>query len=138
MEMPSRKESLLLIVIVMLCTSVQIATDLYTPSLPAIANHFRVKMGRGQLTMTLFLVGLGVFNLLYGPLSEGIGRKKTLLIGVSIAVVGSFICYSAVSLHWVDSCREQAWLLVHPFGAASSVTRLIREISHAWGVWLFL
>ena len=85
--------------IVMIGSLTQIATDLYTPSLPAIAHFFHVRIGLSQLTLTVFMAGVAVTNLIYGPLSEGIGRRKAILIGLSIATVGAFISLSAHNIH---------------------------------------
>lgn len=85
-------------VIVLIATLTQICTDIYTPSLPAIAHDLHTTLGQLQMTMALFMAGVAITNLIYGPLSEGIGRRYTLMIGISIALVGTLICLNSHSI----------------------------------------
>lgn len=88
-----------LLIVLLIGTLVQITTDIYTPSLPAIAQALNADLGQSQWTMTFFIIGVTVTNLIYGPLSEVIGRRWTLMIGILIAVVGTAICVFAHSIH---------------------------------------
>lgn len=88
----------LLIMITVIATLMQICTDVYTPSIPAIAHDLGGTIGQAQLTMAYFIAGVAVTNLIYGPLSEGIGRRWTLVIGISIGVIGVIICLCAYSI----------------------------------------
>lgn len=58
-----------------------------------------------QLTFSAYLVSYGVFQLVYGPLSDQIGRKPTLLVGLSIAVMGSVWAALATSLPMLTAAR---------------------------------
>ena len=88
-----------MVIIIFVATLTQVATDIYTPSIPAIASHFESTLGYVQLTMSFFLAGLAIFNLIYGPLSEGIGRRLTLVIGILIALCGTLLCIYADSIN---------------------------------------
>ncbi len=70
---------------------------LIVPALPAIQQFFDVSVGQAQLTVTAYLIGYGVGQLGYGPLANGLGRKKALAIGLSVAIVGSLACIFAAS-----------------------------------------
>lgn len=59
------------------------------PSLPAMATALGVSYGTLQLTLTLYLVGVALGQLAYGPLSDRFGRKPLLLIGLVLYVLGS-------------------------------------------------
>lgn len=70
----------------------------YVPSLPRIAHDLGVPYAWAQLTMTSYLLGYAVSQLFYGPLSDRFGRKKIMLIGASIFVIGSVVCFSSYSI----------------------------------------
>ena len=69
-----------------------VSAVLFTPSLPSIQAFFQISAGEAQLTITTFLAGYALGQLPYGPLANGIGRKKTLYVGVSLAIFGSLCC----------------------------------------------
>ncbi len=66
-----------------------ITTDLYLPALPAVARDLSVDMAQLQLTLTALLLAFGVSQLLWGPLSDRIGRKPVLTMGLSVYVLAS-------------------------------------------------
>lgn len=78
---------------------------LFTPALPTIAEFFHVTSGMAQLTVTLFLVGYALGQLPYGPLSNKIGRKPTLYIGLIVSIFGSLLC-------GIGGQLNQFWLLI--------------------------
>lgn len=83
--------------VLMLATSVSIlATDLYTPSLPRLADVFGVPAETVQLTMTLNLAGFAFGQLLYGPVSDRFGRRPVMLFGVLLFT----LCSAACALAW--------------------------------------
>jgi Bcr/CflA subfamily drug resistance transporter len=89
------------IIIVLLAISGLIGTDLFVPSLPAIAQQFHQPANATQLLSSLFLLGFTFSQLCYGPLSDRIGRRMPLIIGISIFVIGSGICLFASSFHGI-------------------------------------
>ncbi|KAF5282914.1 hypothetical protein FQR65_LT14114 [Abscondita terminalis] len=52
-----------------------------------------------QLTITWFLVGYAIGQLLYGPLANRLGRKSSLYTGIGIQIVSSFLCILAGLIH---------------------------------------
>jgi DHA1 family bicyclomycin/chloramphenicol resistance-like MFS transporter len=52
-----------------------LGTDLYLPSMPAIAQDFGLDVGQIARTMTAFLIGFGIAQLLSGPLCDRFGRR---------------------------------------------------------------
>lgn len=68
-----------------------LSTDLYLPSLPAIAQHFAASSGYAQLTLSAYLVGYAIGLPLYGPLSDRRGRKSVLLFGLVLYGVANAI-----------------------------------------------
>ncbi len=72
---------------------------IFTPALPEIADYFRISEGQSQLTMTLFLVGYAIGQLIYGPLANRFGRKKAFYIGIAVATIGSIVSILSEPLH---------------------------------------
>ncbi len=116
----SRK--LTLLVILLVGTLTQIATDIYTPSLPAISQALHTTLGAVQLTMTWFILGVALTGLFYGPLSEVIGRRWAIIIGTVIAIIGSVVCLFAKDIMWLQIGRLIQGL---GLGAASALWRSI-------------
>ncbi len=88
-----------LILIVLVACLTQFASDIYTPSLPAIAKSFNVPVNLSQLSLVIYLFGVAISQLIYGPLSECFGRKPMLTLGIVIMLVGSLLCMFAPSIH---------------------------------------
>jgi DHA1 family bicyclomycin/chloramphenicol resistance-like MFS transporter len=82
----------------LICVTGPFAIDMYLPALPAIEAALGTSVTGAQLTLVAYFLAYGVFQLVYGPLSDQIGRKKTLLIGMSIFSVGAVICAAAPSI----------------------------------------
>ena len=77
----------------MACTS--LSTDLYLPALPAMEADLH---GDSELTVTGFVVGFALAQLVWGPISDRIGRKKPLIIGMALFAVGSVGCALSSSI----------------------------------------
>jgi len=58
------------------------------PSLPWIAKDFAVSHEQVQILISIYLLGFGPSQFIYGPVSDALGRKKVLLIGLMIAMMG--------------------------------------------------
>ena len=65
---------------------------LFTPGLPEITKQFAIPSGETQWTVTIFLIGYAIGQLIYAPIANHLGRKPTLYIGISIALLGSLFC----------------------------------------------
>lgn len=75
-----------------------ISTDLYLPSLPAIGEAFGTGTSEVQLTLSVFLVGFAVSQLIYGPLSDRYGRRPVLLLALLIYLAATVACGLAGSI----------------------------------------
>lgn len=93
-----KQENILFILLVLISTLGQVSSDLYLPSLPAIAENLGASFKAVKLTITAFMIGFAIAPLIYGPLSDGIGRHKPLLFGLSLCLLGTIICFSAQSI----------------------------------------
>lgn len=61
------------------------------PALPATARALGMSIGSAQLTITLYLVGLALGQLVYGPISDRFGRRPVLLAGLSLFTGASIL-----------------------------------------------
>lgn len=73
--------------------------NMYLPSMPGIARALGVEFTTIQLTLSFYLAGMAAGQLIIGPLSDRVGRRPVLLVGLSVFVIGSLICLAAQSIH---------------------------------------
>lgn len=93
-----------------------LSIDLYLPALPSLQSHFHAAADSVQLTLTACLVGLAVGQALAGPLSDSLGRRKPLLIGVAAYALASLLCAFAPSVSALTTGR-----LVQGFAGAAGI-----------------
>jgi len=68
------------------------AIDMYLPALPAIGVDLRADTSAVQMSLMAFFLSLGVGQLIYGPVSDMVGRKPPLYFGLALFTVGSIGC----------------------------------------------
>ncbi|WP_046472144.1 multidrug effflux MFS transporter [Allosalinactinospora lopnorensis] len=83
---------MLVLILGLLTATGPLATDLYLPAFPEIAEDLGASEARIQLTLTAMMVGLALGQLVIGPLSDACGRRGPLLVGVAVFTVASFLC----------------------------------------------
>lgn len=93
-----------------------LSIDMYLPALPNLARDFHTSPTLAQLSLTFFLLGLSLGQLVAGPVSDVYGRRKPLIIGLIIYFIVSFLCVYSPSI----------WLLV--------VLRLFQGLAGSAGV----
>ncbi|MBP0446662.1 multidrug effflux MFS transporter [Roseomonas sp. SSH11] len=96
------------------------------PALPRIAADLAVPYGAAQLTLTLFLVGVALGQLIYGPLSDRFGRRPVLLWALSLYLVASALSAFAPSMAWLGLGR-----VAQAMGACSGMVlgrAIIRDV----------
>ncbi|MEO6089459.1 MAG: multidrug effflux MFS transporter [Umezawaea sp.] len=69
-----------------------LSIDMYLPAMPRMAGDLHAADATVQLTLTSFIIGLAIGQLLIGPLSDSLGRRRPLLFGLGLYVVGSVLC----------------------------------------------
>jgi DHA1 family bicyclomycin/chloramphenicol resistance-like MFS transporter len=74
-----------------------LSIDMTLPSLPATAVALGTSPATVQLTVTLFLAAFAVAQLVHGPLSDRIGRRRVLLGGLLVYLAGGLACWAAPS-----------------------------------------
>jgi DHA1 family bicyclomycin/chloramphenicol resistance-like MFS transporter len=87
------------VLLMALCTSlVALSIDAMLPALPDIGQSFGIQRANTQqFIITLLFAGLAVGQMIAGPLSDNIGRKKAIYIGLVIFIIGSLLSYFAPS-----------------------------------------
>ena len=76
----------------------QISTSIYIPSMPFLVEDLDATPKAVNLTLSVFLYGFAVGQLIYGPLSDRFGRRPVLLAGVGLYLAASFACIFAPSI----------------------------------------
>jgi DHA1 family bicyclomycin/chloramphenicol resistance-like MFS transporter len=94
--------------------------DAYLPALPALSAEMGATDSQAQLTITGLLLGLGLGQLLVGPLSDAVGRRKPLLTGLVAHGLASVLCALAPSITMLAVTRTLQGLA----GAAVAVVSM--------------
>ncbi|MFC4323034.1 multidrug effflux MFS transporter [Litchfieldia salsa] len=79
--------------------------DMYLPSFPTIVNEFGTTASLVQISLTTCLLGLGLGQLIIGPMSDVLGRRKPLLIFLSLYLLASIICAIAPNIYFFIAAR---------------------------------
>lgn len=81
-----------ILILMFLATLGPIATDIYLPSIPAIASSFNVPLSTVQLSIATYMLGYSIGALFHGTLSDIFGRKPIVLTCLYVAIIGGVIC----------------------------------------------
>lgn len=79
--------------------------DMYLPALPRIADELGVSSSVAQLTLTGTLAGLALGQLVVGPLSDSLGRRRPLMAGIVLHMVASLLCLFAPNIELLGVAR---------------------------------
>jgi DHA1 family bicyclomycin/chloramphenicol resistance-like MFS transporter len=82
-----------------------LALDMYLPALPEVTGALRAPAATVQLTLTACLVGMALGQLVIGPLSDRLGRRRPLLAGLAVYVVATALCALAPNVELLIACR---------------------------------
>ena len=93
MSQSTFKKTPLLLAMMIIATG-QVGVSIYLPSLPLIASDLSVTQVDVQLLVTLFLVGFGLSQLFYGPMSDAVGRRPIFLLGQGVYLIGTIVCFT--------------------------------------------
>ena len=94
------------------------AVDMYLPALPSIGQSLGASMPAVQASLIVFFISLGVGQLIYGPLSDMLGRKAPLRFGLVLFAAGSVGCAMApdiqtlVVLRFVQGLGASAGMVI--------------------------
>jgi DHA1 family bicyclomycin/chloramphenicol resistance-like MFS transporter len=82
-----------------------LSIDMSLPALPALSRAFHAPPAEAQLTLTLFLIGYAVSQIVCGPLSDAFGRRRVLLAGLVVFTVAGFGCFASRTLPMLIAMR---------------------------------
>jgi DHA1 family bicyclomycin/chloramphenicol resistance-like MFS transporter len=82
-----------------------LALDLYLPALPQLAGDLRTSEASAQLSLSMCMIGLALGQLLVGPVTDRVGRRRPLLIGVALFAVTAVLCAIAPSIEVLLALR---------------------------------
>jgi DHA1 family bicyclomycin/chloramphenicol resistance-like MFS transporter len=103
-----------------------LATDMYLPTLPSIANAFAASVATVQWTLSVFIAAFALAQLVAGPLSDRFGRYPVIVSGVAIYFAGSLVCALAPTIGVLIGGR-----LLQAVGACAcivSVRAVVRDL----------
>lgn len=92
-------------VLAMLTALGPLSTDFYLPSLPEIVRVMETDVAGAQATLSSFLFGFAAGQIVWGPLSDRLGRKPVLLAGLAIFLVATLACAFAPSVEALTIAR---------------------------------
>ena len=87
-----------LIALTLICCLGQFGIDIVSPSLPAISAFYHISINTAQWSMVIYLLSFSLSPAFYGPLADKLGRKKPLLCGLLLMLMGSIICTVASTI----------------------------------------
>jgi len=111
-----RRLALLIVILGGLCTIGPFATDLYLPALPTVASDLGATTQAIALTVTTFLAGLALGQMLAGPLSDAYGRRLPLIVGLGVFAASALACALTPSVGVLVGVR-----FVQGFAGASGI-----------------
>lgn len=78
--------------VVLLTMIAPLATDMYVPAFPIVGDDLAASATQVQLTLTTFFVGMALGQLVGGPVSDQLGRRRPLLVSLAVMLVASTVC----------------------------------------------
>ncbi len=126
--MTTRPQSSFSIVFILglLAMLMPLSIDMYLPALPVIAEQFGVPAGSAQMTLSTYILGFALGQLLYGPMADSLGRKPVVLGGTLVFAGAAAACAMAQSIDHLIVMR-----FFHGLAAAAAsvvINALMRDI----------
>ncbi|WP_298144641.1 multidrug effflux MFS transporter [uncultured Acinetobacter sp.] len=103
------------------------AIDMYLASMPQMSTDLKVSYAATQWTLTIFLMAMGLGQLIFGPLSDAYGRRKPLILGVVTYIIAAWMASISTSLEWLITAR-----LFQGLGAATAIVvvmSMVRDVA---------
>jgi DHA1 family bicyclomycin/chloramphenicol resistance-like MFS transporter len=93
-----------------------LALNILAPAMPRLVSTFGAETGTVQLTLSLYLLGMAVSQLVLGALSDRFGRRPVMLAGFVLTVIASFAALAVTSIGGLIATR-----ILQAFGATTGV-----------------
>jgi len=124
---PQRTPPIWLLVLITL--SGTMAMHIFVPALPVATTELHASIGEMQWTISLYILGLAVGQLVYGPLSDALGRRPMLLLGLSLYTAAGLVAALAPNVHALIAAR-----LLQALGGCAGLVlgrAIVRDTTHA-------
>ena len=96
----------------------QMSSDLYLPALPTMRDFFQVSEHIVQLSLAIYMLGFSLSHLVYGSISDYVGRKNPLIVGLGICLAGTLLCQLS---HHIDALMIGRFLQGAGAGAGAAL-----------------
>jgi DHA1 family bicyclomycin/chloramphenicol resistance-like MFS transporter len=93
-----------------------LSLNILTPAMPGLIVSFGADAGTVQLTLSLYLLGMAISQLVLGPLSDRFGRRPVMLAGLALTVITSFAALATTSIAGLIVART-----AQAFGATTGI-----------------
>lgn len=100
-----KKPAVIVIILAFLTALEPLSIDLFLPAFVQIAAYFQATEGQVQLTLSSFLGGFAIGQLIWGPLADRLGRKKPLIVSLIIFTFASVACLYVHSIQQLWAIR---------------------------------
>jgi DHA1 family bicyclomycin/chloramphenicol resistance-like MFS transporter len=124
---PSDKQSLwILTILSALMAFASISTDLYLPAMPVMAQSLHANAGQLEFTITGYLIGFSIGQLIWGPVGDRYGRRLPVALGLLLFIAGSVGCALSTTAPLMIG-----WRALQAIGACASVVlarAMIRDL----------
>lgn len=114
--------------LVLVTLSGTMAMHIFVPALPVAGQALGASPASMQQTITLYVIGLAAGQLIYGPVSDALGRRPALLMGLSIYLSAGMMALFAPTLEWLVTAR-----LLQALGGAAGIAlgrAIVRDTAH--------
>ncbi|WP_036181037.1 multidrug effflux MFS transporter [Marinomonas sp. MED121] len=75
-----------------------LAADAYLPALSLMSDYFETSDSMLKFSVTAYFIGFALAQIVFGPLSDAKGRRKVILLGLLIGILGALICFVSQSI----------------------------------------
>jgi DHA1 family bicyclomycin/chloramphenicol resistance-like MFS transporter len=139
---PVALTALVLAAIVLITAIAPLATDMYVPAFPLVGHDLGASATQVQLTLTTFFVGMALGQLIGGPSSDRVGRRRPLLVALVVLAASSVLCAFSPSIEMMMAGRlvqglAGGWAMVVARSIVVDLTsgpRLVRALNLIAGV----
>src|SRR5215472_2569351 len=122
------RHRVLLLTLTMTSSLGMVASTIYVPSIPAIAEAFATSIARVQFSFVGYLLAFAASMLVLGPLSDRYGRRRTILFGLGLSAVGSVACALSPTFDFLIAAR-----VVQGIGACAGLVVGRAVTREVWG-----
>ena len=115
----------LVVVLGLLAMLMPLSIDMYLPAMPQIASEFGVSAGSVQMTLSVYIFGFALGQLIYGPLADSFGRKPVIALGTLTFALAAAACALAQTIDQLIVMR-----FLHGLSAAAAsvvINALMRD-----------